>query len=70
MINVSSQVKIYEVNGGESVPPSLETMTVSSHWNIDNFVVIKVPGSQNTYTVSRRDMEAAIHNAGNSNRHG
>jgi len=70
MIKVSSKVKIYEVNGSEPVPPELDTMTITSHWNRDALVVLELPNSRNTWTVSRRDLEAAIQNATNSNRHG
>lgn len=70
MIKVSSQVRVVEVNGGKPVPPELDHMTASSHWNMDNLVVLELPNSRNTWTVSRRDLEAAIQNATNSNRHG
>ena len=69
MISVTSKVKIYEVNGQEPPPPELATLTISSHWNLEAMVVLELPNSRNTWTVSRRDLEAAIQNATNSNRY-
>jgi len=70
MINVSSTIRIHEVNIQGPVPPAMEHMTVLSHWNEKDLVVLKLPCSPNSYTVNRWDLEAAIQNAANANRFG
>ena len=43
MIKVTSEVKIYDMNGSEPVPPELGHLTISSHWNRDLMVVLQLP---------------------------
>ena len=68
MINTCSQILVRETNGSPAHSP--EHMTVSSHWNLDSLVVLKLPNSHATYTVSARDLVTAITNATNSNKNG
>jgi len=68
MISVINHVPIYEINGKEQ--QQTMSLKVISHWNIDSFVVLEVPGTKDTFTVKKTDLEAAINNAINSRRHG
>ena len=63
MINVKSSVKIYEINGEQD--DSGAKMSVENHWAQKDMVVISIGG--NKYTVSARDLEAAIYNGINTN---
>jgi hypothetical protein len=75
MIKSINEVDIYEVDGKEDkskLPhPRLE---VVSHWNWETFVVLNIPEMGGvpgrSITVKARDLEAAIKNAQNINRHG
>lgn len=65
MISVANRITVYEVNGKEGEPsvPRPE-ITVTSHWNRNNFVTIEIEGQR--YTVVANDLLAAIQNAKNS----
>lgn len=75
MIKSTNEVDIYEVDGKEDKDkfphPKLE---VVSHWNWETFVVLVIPAigeaPERMITVKARDLEAAIKNAQNINRHG
>lgn len=64
MIDVSSEVKCYEVNSQEVKGLDYPIIKVKSHWNHRDFVVLEIDGK--TYAVSARDLTAAIENATNS----
>lgn len=68
MIEVTCKVRIYDIGGKASVPANDSVLIVSSHWNQENMVVLRI--GEKEYTVSKRDLEAAISNAVNSNRFG
>lgn len=65
MIMVSNEVKIYEIGVVEERSSS-KVLLVSSHWNRDCFVVLKLCDIE--YTVAADDLKAAIENATNSSR--
>ena len=66
MIEVTSKVSIYEVKD-ETVPIGKNVeMDVSSHWNHDEWVVLKFQGKE--ITVNAADLKAAINNATNTER--
>jgi len=68
MINVRSDVPIYEIDGKETpLGKPYPTLGVLSHWNWDRFVRLEIGGS--IYTVRGKDLSAAIENAQNNERH-
>ena len=64
MIDVSSKLTIYEINGEETKGLNLPTITVSSHWNVRDWVVIEVEGKK--FTVVANDLKDAVDNATNT----
>ena len=67
-IKVVNKVTVYEHNGKEVDGGAIE---VNSHWNRREFVVIFLPSDKDSkkgesFTVSARDLEAAIKNATNT----
>lgn len=65
MIKVTSDLIVYEFDGTDSAyKRDCPSLSVRSHWNRDNFVVIAV--GDHKYTVSGRDLVAAIVNAQNT----
>ena len=67
MINVENKMKIYEIDG---VDPGFDTsLTVTSHWNRQDFVTIRTPGVKSkSYTVCAQDLLNAVANATNTGR--
>jgi hypothetical protein len=64
-MKVESKVTIYEVAGSEpALGADRQEVTVKSHWNRDEFVVLEVPGAL-AITVAAADLKRAIDNAGN-----
>ena len=68
-MKVENTLDVYEVDDvevklGETKP----TIIVKSHWNRDALVVLEVDDEK--YTVSARELTAAIENATNTKRHG
>jgi len=63
MINVESKIRCYEVNDEEIQGLDYPTIKITNHWNEHEFVVLVING--NTYTVSAKDLKAAIENATN-----
>jgi len=61
MIKVINEVNIYEINGEDTKSPDLPKLHVESHWNYSDRVTLLVGGIR--YTVSARDLKAAIDNA-------
>lgn len=66
MINVESKLPMYEVDGEKMKLLEMPKMTVKSHWNDNDMVVIEV--GERSYTVVKKDLAAAIENATNINR--
>ena len=64
MIKVINEVKIYEINNKE-VDTLKNTLIVESHWNRDDYVVLKFDDKE--ITVSARDLKYALDNATNTN---
>ena len=63
-IDVQSIIKVYEINGEEVDIGKEKTISLHSHWNRNEFVVIKI--GKVTYTVVKEDLEKAIQNACNT----
>ena len=61
MINVTSEVRVYEKNGKETEYLNTPKIIVENHWNRDSFVVLVIDGVE--YTVVAGDLDAAIRNA-------
>ena len=73
MIKVENIVNVYEVDGKEKSPHGADgqKLIVRSHWNRNEMVVLRLPGEgAPEFTVTARDLQAAIVNATNTNRHG
>ncbi|MCP4651488.1 MAG: hypothetical protein GY853_15600 [PVC group bacterium] len=66
MIKVENTVKIYEMNGEETASED-KNVKISSHWNRNELVNIKITGVA-MITVSAKDLESAIRNATNTAR--
>jgi len=64
VIKVTSDVPIYEVDGEETQTGPGPNLTVESHWNHRDRVVLVVDNHR--YTVLAHDVEAAVKNAQNS----
>lgn len=62
-IDVTSKVKVYEIDGLETKPLENINIEVHNHWNITDFVVLTVDGKQ--YTVLADQLHRAIQNATN-----
>lgn len=62
-MKVINEIEIYEVDGREVKPSDCGRLVISSHWNRDDFVVIKLSGV--AITVSVRKLLPAIQNATN-----
>lgn len=65
-MKVQSEVRVYERDGAEVPVGSHAVITISSHWNRSDLVVLQVDGSAATITVTARELEAAIRNAMNT----
>lgn len=75
MIESTNRVRVYEVDGKEVEGLNHPSVFVKSHWNREGWVVLRlIDASENpaspSYAVSVKDLEAAVRNANNSNRHG
>lgn len=66
MIEVESKVRCYEIDGKDTPMIDTPRIIVRGHWNIDTFVVLEIDGKR--YTVSAKDLHAAINNATNTAR--
>jgi len=66
MIKVKQTVEIYEENGGEIPLGISKHMTVESHWNRDERVILVI--GRRRITVIAADLQAALDNATNTNR--
>jgi len=67
MIKVENEIKIYEVDGKDSIAIDGPVLRVQSHWNERDKVVLIIDGKK--LTVVARDLDAAIANAANSARY-
>jgi hypothetical protein len=64
MINVSSAMPIYERDGKETDPVERPTLSVFSHWNRQELIILVFDDLH--ITVNVRDLKAAIENATNT----
>lgn len=66
IIESINKIKIYEKNGQKinTVKDKRPSITIKEHWNIRDFIVIKI--GEISYTVSARDLKKAIENAQNA----
>ena len=64
MIQVSSKVEVIEINGKDVGINESEVIEVKNHWSANTLVVLVVDGK--SFTVSVKEMEAAIKNATNT----
>ena len=39
-----TELKIYEIDGEEQIALQMPTITIESHWNRRNLVILNVPG--------------------------
>jgi len=62
-MEVINKIEVYEINGEEIGLGKRKDINIISHWNREEFVVIKI--GRNTYTVSAEKLEKAIRNATN-----
>lgn len=67
MINVTNQLRIFEINGSKLDHPEPPVLLISNHKNVHLWLVLKLSDSDYTYTVSWQDLEIAIKNVQNSN---
>ena len=67
MISVESKIRICEVDGSDC---EFDThLTITSHWNREDMVVIETPGTgKKRYTVVAADLHRAVTNATNTGR--
>jgi len=66
-IRVSNEVNVIEVNGREKeVGETTAPLTVTSHWNVDRYVVLTL--GKEKITVNGNDLMLAIANAQNRGR--
>lgn len=68
MINVTSEVRVYELDGKDTHPIDYPRLFVRSHWNRDALVVLEINGAK--YTIAAGDLIAATNNATNNRRFG
>ena len=67
MINATSEVICYEVDGKETLlKRDCPKLVIKNHWNVNDFVVLDINGKQ--FTVCAKDLQTAIDNATNSAR--
>ena len=66
MINVTSEVEIYEADGKDSNVP-FPVITIKNHWNRTEMIVIRIDDGPEV-TVLARDLRAAIENCINTAR--
>ena len=64
MTEVETKIKIYEVNGEETKNDKDQHLSVRSHWNDHDFVVISF-NDDDEITVAADDLIKAIKNATN-----
>lgn len=63
MMNVKTEINVYEENGQDVPVGETKKISVESHWNRKNFVVIKI--GKKTVTVVGSHLSEAISNAQN-----
>ena len=67
MLTVSNELTVLEIDGKVCAVPA-PRLGVHSHWNRTSCVVLVVEGKH--YTVSAKELEAAIKNATNTAKYG
>ncbi len=65
MIQVTNEIKIYEIGGRGVEALKLPCLKVQSHWNQNEMVVLVFPGME-PLTIAGCDLIAAITNARNN----
>ncbi len=60
-VEVTQKIVVYEI---DDVEVNEKTISINSHWNNDNRVVLRV--GRHTFTVIGEDLKAAIDNAMNT----
>ena len=63
-----TELKIYEIDGEEQIALQMPTITIESHWNRRNLVILNVPGIGKKMTVVAEELKMAIDNAINVKR--
>lgn len=63
MIEVVSKIQIYEIDGEETNIRKQESLTIQSHWNYHDLIVIRY--GDKSLTVNKEDLMKAVVNAGN-----
>ena len=63
-VEVKQKIEVYEINDEDVPIGKTETMSVDSHWNRDEFVVLGFRGKRLTVTAS--NLQDAIRNATNT----
>jgi hypothetical protein len=66
MIKVSQQIRVYEENDKEIPLGQQRHISVESHWNWNERVILEI--GKERITVIGRDLKVAIDNAMNTNR--
>jgi len=68
MITVINEVKPHEIGGTEisTIRSEKTLLRVMSHWNRNEFVILKFDENEKSITVAGRDLIAAINNAMNT----
>ena len=65
-MKTTSEIEIYETNGEESPIANYPLMTVESHWNRNEMIVLKI--GKKSVTVLADELKKAIDNATNIRR--
>lgn len=63
-VKIQQQIKVYEKDGKEIAGGDVPTISVHSHWNHNDMVILVVEGK--TVTVCGTDLIKAVNNARNS----
>jgi len=66
VIKVSNDITVYEIDGKETSGVPLPKMSLVSHWNRAELIILII--DDKCVTVTARDLRAAIDNATNVNR--
>lgn len=59
-VETKARVRCYEVNGEDVAPSEDEFLTVETHWNSEDRVVLKRRGGRGSLTVVADDLRKAI----------
>jgi hypothetical protein len=67
VIEVINELTIYEIDGKAVAIRDTPTLTVKSHWNDPEWIILCTPDGRR-FTLNAKDMRAAIENAANTRR--